>query len=86
MAPRLGFMTWHGVPTARCLQVARDFSRNKYFDTAEAQEYGLIDQASGCCCCCCCKLHVSCLRGVPVWCLHSTMSEPCSILPVLVRM
>ena len=25
-------------------QVARDFSRNKYFDTAEAQEYGLIDQ------------------------------------------
>lgn len=26
-------------------QVARDFSRNKYFDTNEAQEYGLIDQA-----------------------------------------
>jgi ATP-dependent Clp protease protease subunit len=25
-------------------KVARDFSRNKYFDTAEAQEYGLIDQ------------------------------------------
>lgn len=24
--------------------VARDFSRNKYFDTKEAQEYGLIDQ------------------------------------------
>lgn len=25
-------------------KVARDFSRNKYFDTTEAQEYGLIDQ------------------------------------------
>lgn len=24
--------------------MARDFSRNKYFDTQEAQEYGLIDQ------------------------------------------
>lgn len=39
-------------PTALLLQacdrpfdvVARDFSRNKYFDTKEAQEYGLIDQ------------------------------------------
>lgn len=25
-------------------KIAKDFSRNKYFDTSEAQEYGLIDQ------------------------------------------
>lgn len=29
-------------------QVAADFSRNKYFDTEEAQDYGLIDQVSSC--------------------------------------
>lgn len=25
------------------VQVARDFSRNKYFNTQEAQDYGVID-------------------------------------------
>jgi hypothetical protein len=36
------------LPLPAPLQVAKDFSRNKYFDTSEAQEYGLIDQVGGC--------------------------------------
>ena len=27
-----------------CLQIQFDFNRNKYFDTKEAMEYGIIDQ------------------------------------------